>query len=244
MKYLKVTEADKQYLKEFGAWIQENFGAKPTQDETVFEVSDTFDCDQYHGTEEHSPNAPTFEEEFADVVAWLRSYNGTFPFYLSLKAQLEKNGKLSPKQVDAVVRAMERDHAKAEAQANRTYSIAPGAVIVVGKWLAKEIAIKAGYPRAHHVLEVVEVLGETDRAYQLKVKLSAQRTSRCGVCGLTLTNPESVRDGIGPICAEKSELPSRDLVALAEKFKLMCLVDVVTWVPKASIKERSNQNET
>lgn len=236
---IRITEKDAEWVASFSEWIVSVFGAvRKGGEEIIFEVPEGFDVDAYHGIERYS--GMSFKDEFADVVAWLENYRGTFPFYLSLKDQLAKNGRLSDRQIDSVVRAMIRDREFAEKKAapDREYSIKPGTVIVIGKWLAKEIAQKAGAPRAFHTLKVMACLGETEKAYKLKVKLSAQRTSFCGMCGLALTNPESVASGIGPICGQKWGLPETNLLALAESFGLMELREVETWIPKATIKER------
>jgi hypothetical protein len=106
------------------------------------------------------------------------------------------------------------------------YGLKPGDVIIVGKWIANQIATKSGYTRPHYAFEVVAIEAETDKAFKLKVKLSAQKTVYCGVCGIKLTNPESVTIGIGPICAEKSGI----------NYELGALGSLSTWLPKSSIK--------
>jgi hypothetical protein len=238
VKQLRITEEDQDYTDEFRAWLIGAHGLVETAEPRTLIAPDEFDFSAYHGLEVFDPNAKSFAEEFEAEIAWLDAYKGTFDFYLSLKAQYAKKGKLSPAQISAVQKAMVRDQERAAPKPAQSFSITPGTVIIVGKWLAKEIAQKAGSPRAHHALEIVSVLGETERAYKLKVKLSAQRTSFCGVCGKPLSNPESVADGIGPICAQKWDLPSSNLLALADALNLMRLVEVETWVPKATIKER------
>lgn len=239
MAKIKITENHPGYAEEFGQWIVQNFGAKRTDDVTVFEVPNDFDFDSYHGIEKFS--GLTFEQEFADVVEWLSNYRGNFSFYLSLKQQLQSKGRLSPKQIDSVINAMSRENAsKSTRTQEKIYSITVGTIIVLNKGMAKNVATQAGCPRAHYVFEVTGVTGETEKAYKLKLKMSAQRTNVCCICGKELTNPESVRDGIGPICGGKYELPSNNLLELAKQFGLMNLVEVETWLPKASIKDRIN----
>ncbi len=44
-----------------------------------------------------------------EVRDWLNKYTGNFPFYLSLQDQLNRRGTLSPAQVNAVLRAIDRE---------------------------------------------------------------------------------------------------------------------------------------
>jgi hypothetical protein len=48
-----------------------------------------------------------------------------------------------------------------------------------------------------------ELIGEVDRNPVEALKRFGNETGRCSLCGRVLTDPESVRTGIGPICAEK-----------------------------------------
>jgi len=116
--------------------------------------------------------------------------------------------------------------------------IKQGMTIVISKWKAKEIAEAAGFTRPHFAMDVLKVERETERAIQLTMRLSAQRTTHCGVCGIRLTNPESVTAGIGPICAEKSgvSFSGTSLAELSEALKTTR--EVTSWLPKSAIKER------
>lgn len=224
--------------------------------------------DDYHGCTTHAerPAAPTvvrpvesprlpnpdatftLDQEYAAERAWLAAYSGNFEFYLSLRDQLTRRGSLSPKQWECLSRAVERDGGAAKAlaahpvampaSAPKAYSIAVGTIIVVGRYKAKQLAEQAGLVRPHFAFEVLKVEAETERAYKLTLKCTAQRTTYCSVCGLHLTNPESVTNGIGPICAENWGLSggSGSLEELAAK--LMVSRAVSAWIPKAAIKDR------
>lgn len=238
---IRIVETDSAWVESFSAWIVACHGAKPTDKPLTFELPDTFDLDAYHGIE--AANAPSWAETHADAIAWLNGYTGDFPFYVSLKTQLQRNGRLSDKQLDAVYRAIERDAARAMPKpvpvAARTYSLKSGAVIVVSRWIAAKLSREIGRKIPHYTFEVLETLNETDKAYQVKVKLSAMKTSRCGICGLTLTNAASIAHGIGPICAEKYGF-SFNSNSLSELAASLETVSVVTWIPKAAIKETVN----
>lgn len=116
----------------------------------------------------------------------------------------------------------------------------PGKIIVVSRWKADEIAKAAGLTRPHFGMEILKVERETAAAVQLTVKLSAQRTTHCCVCGIALTNPESVANGIGPVCAENHGISygTRSLEELADKLK--STTPVTAWLPKRAIKKVFN----
>lgn len=174
-------------------------------------------------------------------VEWIKAYSGDFPFYLSLQDQVRRGRTLSEKQLAAIGRAIER-----EAQpkpAPETFSIQPGQVLIVGKFVAQRIAEENRLTRPHHAFEVVQVHRETRKAYHVTARLSAQRTSYCGICGLTLKNPESVAAGIGPICAEKLGIffGDRSLEELSQALKVER--EITAWIAKASIKNLKKTEE-
>jgi hypothetical protein len=166
-------------------------------------------------------------------LTWLLNYSGQFAFYLDLKRQVKSGRLLSDKQREAIKRAMEREK---NPIVSKPFTIKPGAILIVGKFIAQRVAEENGLTRPHHAFEVMEVHRETEKAYNVTAKCTAQRTSYCGVCGLKLTNPESVTNGIGPICAEKHGISygGRSLEELAERLQLE--KPVTAWIAKKSIK--------
>jgi hypothetical protein len=55
--------------------------------------------------------------------------------------------------------------------------------------------------------DVIATLVAYDADPTAEAKVQGIRTGRCMCCGLELTDPVSVRSGIGPICAEKWGIP-------------------------------------
>lgn len=231
MKYARITEKDPHYISTLtGLLVQ--LGARPTDQPTVFEVEDDLDLD-YYGLEV-STQAPT---DHGPEIQWLEAYRGNFDFYLSLQNQWKRRGNLSAKQWETISRAVERDKKRSEAVSQpQEFSIHTGDILVVSQFAARLIAEQTG-ARVHYVLEVVKVLRETAKAYQVIVKLSAARTSHCGICGITLTNPESVARGIGPICADNWGIgdASEPLAELAKK--LDQVIQATACIPKKCVKQ-------
>nr|DAF32182.1 MAG TPA: hypothetical protein [Caudoviricetes sp.] len=87
-----------------------------------------------------------------------------------------------------------------------------------------------------------EVIKETRGMYYMNLHGKAEPTSKCLVCGKTLTNPISKLYGIGPECSEKIGLIRIESEEEAkEKLKhIMEQIDDISWegwVIKSSIKE-------
>ena len=87
-----------------------------------------------------------------------------------------------------------------------------------------------------------EVIKETRGMYYMNLQGKAESTSKCLVCGKTLTNPISKLYGIGPECSEKVGLIRIESKEEAkEKLKhIMEQIDDISWtgwVIKSAIKE-------
>jgi hypothetical protein len=240
MKYA-ITEKDPGFIRDFGAFLI-TLGCTKL-DDTTYESQIDLDLSDFHGIGPVLEDGADFHAEhpFLAEMDWLQKYTGNFAFLLSLKAQLARKGDLSDAQWVGVAKCMARETQSATPAPARVYSIKAGQVLVVGKWIAKKIANEAGLTKPHYTMEVTEVHGETERAVFVTVKLSAQRTSHCGCCGKSLTDPNSIAAGIGPICADKwgVSFGGSSLVELAEALKVT--VPVKTWIPKVSIKNFNDE---
>ena len=87
-----------------------------------------------------------------------------------------------------------------------------------------------------------EVIKETRGMYYMNLQGKSEPTSKCLVCGKTLTNPISKLYGIGPECSEKVGLIRLESEEESkEKLKqIMEQIDDITWtgwVIKSAIKE-------
>ena len=87
-----------------------------------------------------------------------------------------------------------------------------------------------------------EVIKETRGMFQMNLQGKAEPTSKCLVCGKTLTNPISKLYGIGPECSDKVGIIRIESEEEAkEKLKhIMEQIDDISWsgwVIKSAIKE-------
>ena len=86
-----------------------------------------------------------------------------------------------------------------------------------------------------------EVIKETRGMYYMNLQGKAEPTSKCLVCGKTLTNPISKLYGIGPECSEKVGLIRIEREEEAKE-KLKCIMSEIDdinwsgWVIRSSIK--------
>lgn len=167
----------------------------------------------------------------ADLLEKARAFDEWFKTFIGENVYSEISNPI----VDAF-----RASIKPAATAKKVYTIAVGEIIRVNKTFAKRIGEAGGLTRAHFVFEVTDVFGETAKAYRVKLKAKSQRSGHCCVCGLALTNPESVTNGIGPDCGDGYQLDWKNdkdaLTQLSEK--LAVYSEVETWLPKSAIKER------
>ncbi len=175
-----------------------------------------------------------------DVVKFLQA-NAWSKFYNSLLYQYNSKGYLSSLQLEAVEKAMFKA-SQPKSTEPKVYSIASGQRIEVKAWIARRLQADLGLAFFFRNLEVVEVLNETFKAYQVKVKFVAQIVTSCHICGRDLDTEISRATGIGPVCADKMGLPRPTLATANETLKA---IDALCqgigavgpiWVPKSQIK--------
>ncbi len=239
MKKIIFTEKDPDFRLGLADLLTSQAGAIPL----IFEVPDDFDMEVWHGVEEYVSTAEKssqFNVSYPEVHAWLTNYKGTSEFYNSIKTQYLIKGQLSEKQIACVEKAISNEKAMGKniETGQSVFSLEVGETLVVSKAVANRIAAAAGYERGHRTIEVLAVEGETPKAYRAKVKLSARKTTHCGICGLKLENQESIKIGIGPICADRVSVSYSDISLEELAQKLAVTAEVITWIPKQSIKER------
>lgn len=121
---------------------------------------------------------------YPEETAFLKAYNGNFEFYLSLRNQFLSRGGLSDNQWACVTRAVAKQKEYKEQNTKREFTLAVGTTLIVGKFIAHVIGRENGLNRPHFAIEVTEVQAESAKAYKVRGKLAAHRTSRCCVCGL------------------------------------------------------------
>lgn len=167
-------------------------------------------------------------------------------FYRSLLTQYERNGRLSDKQIACIQKALDKkiqvvDAATLEAK-TPDFSLKTGQIIEVKAFVARRLKADLNMEYFFRNLEVMEVLAETPRAYQVKVKFVSKIVTSCHICGAELDTDVSRATGIGPVCAKRIGLQRPTLATAQETLKAIdALCSSVgtlgpVWVPKSQIK--------
>lgn len=138
-------------------------------------------------------------------IQWLLNYQGTFPFYLSLRQQFESRGTLSDKQIEALTRAVQRDEKPSvdRATPTETRTLRAGDGLEIRAWLARSIAAEFNHELAFRNLRITAVHRETAMAWQVSFRYVSKICNNCHLCGKELDTEISRACGVGPTCAKK-----------------------------------------
>lgn len=220
-----------EMVHDLSNYLVTSYGFETTDDETILQAPDADALADVLDSFEGVAQAKA-DPELMNAVEWLRSYDGNFEFLRSCKSFLNTRGYLSDGQLGGVMKCYARN------KDLPAPILLDDATITVTKGFAKHsLRPQTGLDLIHYNFKVFKILRETARAYQLEVRATAKPTSACCVCGIRLTNPASIRNGIGPVCAEKYGVPhwqnlETELEGVAHTF--------TAWIPKKSIKDWTN----
>lgn len=179
----------------------------------------------------------TVPQEVVEFVA-LNSQKSSF--FNSLHSQYLAKGFLSENQIKCVLNAIDREN-NPKPQDPEAFTIKAGEVIRISKGFAKAFAQTNGFKTTLFNLEVVAVDRETPKAWRVKVKGSGIANGYCCACGLMLTDPISIQNNIGPVCAGRLGVSRADNLLMREIAMAALEREVTTdfvWIPKSVVKER------
>ena len=170
-------------------------------------------------------------------------------FYKSLLSSFDKFGRLTEKQYTCAKAGMEKSLIKKappvitpDNAPKKEFSIKVGQVIEIKTWLANNFKKDAGMDFFLRNLEIVEVLNETQKAYQVRVRFVSKIVQNCCACGKALDNEISKATGIGPTCARKIGLSRPSLHSAQQtilELEALCVkIGIIggLWIPKSQIK--------
>lgn len=160
-------------------------------------------------------------------------------FFKSLYEQWQRNRGLSEKQIACIVRGMIK--AGLVEAPKKEFTFKAGDKITIKKWIANKLAESQGMDFFFRNLEITEVLDETFKAVQVKVKFVSDVQTSCHLCGRSLDCEISRATGIGPVCASKIgfKRPKK-----ADAGQMLQAIDQLTerigeigplWIPKGQI---------
>lgn len=116
-------------------------------------------------------------------------------------------------------------------------------VLEMKAWFARILQEKTNAPIKFRNIKILKVRRETLKAYLVDIEFYSGIVSTCGVCGRALTNDISRMTGIGPICADRLNMPrptietaKEFMKSLDEKFKQIGQFESI-WIAKSQIKK-------
>ncbi len=149
-----------------------------------------------------------------NTIQNIQNYTGNNRFMLSLQSQLISKGRLSDRQLAAADNFFGNNGAGPVVQA---FTYKTGDEITIRKWFAQGKMKELNLQFFFRNLIVDEVLAETAKAVQVKVRFNSRITTCCHICGLGLDNEISKACGIGPMWLPKSQIVSKAEQVLFEK---------------------------
>jgi len=198
-------------------------------------------------------NAPKIRIKKGPEIEWIAAYRGTNNFLLSLQSQAEREG-LSPNQITRVQENMQREQPSFPAlivplkvTTPPQSSVRTGDQIEVKHFIAERISQDAKAPVAFRNFEVVEMLRESAKAIQVRVRMASKIASSCHLCGQPLDTEISRASGVGPVCAEKLGFKrpkladAADILAKLDKMAQDIGVIGPVWIPKSQIVDTARR---
>lgn len=177
--------------------------------------------------------------ELAPAIAEFASRNN---FLYSLFQQindgkiLSKNQILSSKTVleRFVVRQLENQQEVTATFVKKNVTsdmVQVGDILTVNHVMAVKIGLQAGFAKKFHNIEVLELIDAGFGSVTVKAVTCYKKVCHCGVCGLKLTDPESIALGIGPVCAK-----GRQIKRVEDLDQALGKAEITIRIPKQMIK--------
>lgn len=139
-----------------------------------------------------------FDQVYDDLI----NYNGTFSFVLEMRSTMNKYGKLSDKQWNAVMKCL----APKPAEDPNVIAVASCNIpITVSASAARYIAKANQWTFNPRTFVVTQIKYKNHRGYMVRAKINwTGNVSECRCCGKTLEDWRSQATGVGPYCVKKT----------------------------------------
>lgn len=134
-----------------------------------------------------------------------------------------------------------------QAQAQKNFTYKPGDRIEIKTWLAKKLGAQANIDIFFRNLEITQVLDESVRGVNCKIKFVSEVASACHICGLPLDTEISRACGIGPVCCGRLGIDRPDkytapqILAKIEEYAKKVGEIGPFWIAKSQIKDKPNE---
>ena len=171
----------------------------------------------------------------------IRNYKGTNSFVKDIQSKLEKYGKLTDKQVSAVMTQINKEIAKTQI---RTVNIPlDDEAILVGRNVGQSLKEAYGLEFNPMVLDITKVTSISPKAIKIVGKMTSKKGNVCMCCGRTLTDEFSMITKMGKTCASHMKVEYIKNLSEVERFRNDYLKRIEEigefefWVPKKQIQQ-------
>ena len=170
----------------------------------------------------------------------IKNYQGTNSFVKDIQSKLEKYGKLTDKQVSAVITQINKEIAKTQV---RTVNIPlDDEAVLVGRNVGQALKEAYGLEFNPMVLDITKVTSISPKAIKFVAKMTSKKGNICMCCGRTLTDEFSMITKMGKTCASHMKVEYIKDLSEVERFRNDYLKRIEEignfefWVPKKQIQ--------
>jgi len=179
-------------------------------------------------------------ETLSEDMKKIAKYEGENTFVKDIKSKLITYGTLTDRQVQAVLKQIEKEENKAKTLKIKIPT--PGETIKIGRKIGQQLKEKYGLKFNPILIDITKVTAVSPKAVQFVGKMTIKRGDVCMCCAKTLTDEFSMLTRMGKICANHMEVEYITDASQAERFREEYLKRVEEigsmefWVPKSQIK--------
>lgn len=171
----------------------------------------------------------------------IRNYKGTNSFVKDIQSKLSKYGKLTDKQVSAVLVQINKENAKT--QVRKVNITLDDEAILVGRNVGQSLKEAYGLEFNPMVLDITKVTAISPKAIKFVGKMTSKKGNICMCCGRTLTDEFSMITKMGKTCASHMKVEYIKNLSEVERFRNDYLKRIEEignfefWVPKKQIQQ-------
>jgi hypothetical protein len=183
----------------------------------------------------------------SELMKPIANYNGESSFICDIKSKLLKYGTLSERQIDAALKAIEKENNKKNTVVLDFAT--PGETIKIGRNKGQELRQKYGLKFNPILIDIVEIKAMSPKAVHFAGKMTIKRGNVCMSCAKTLTDEFSMLTRMGKCCAENMGVKYITDKSQAEEFRNEYLKRVEEigvmefWIPKSKIIKWEGKTE-
>lgn len=178
-------------------------------------------------------------DELPEDLKSIMMYDGNNAFLLKMQDQYKTWRKLSPKQIEAAIRQINKD---SNVVKDFVFPL-NNESITLKRGIALKIKKEYNFEFMPILVDVVKTTKISQKAVKIVAKLTKENGNICRCCGATLTDHFSMITGIGPICSKNLGVKYIKSETELQRFKddLVNKIDEIGefefWLPKSQIKE-------